>query len=54
MAFIVELTYEAENDLDSIRAFYQNQILNALDDFLQHTPTIISTAHTYDNQSIPH
>ena len=42
MAFVVELTYEAENDLDGIRSFHRNQILDALDNFLQHTPTQIS------------
>ncbi len=42
MAFVVELTYEAEDDLGSIRPFYQNQILDALDNFLRHTPTQVS------------
>lgn len=42
MPFVVDLTYEAENDLDDIRSFHRNQILDALDNFLQHAPTQVS------------
>jgi mRNA-degrading endonuclease RelE of RelBE toxin-antitoxin system len=42
VAFIIELTYEAEKDLDGIRSFYRNQILDALDDSLQYTPTQVN------------
>lgn len=52
MAFSVELTHEAENDLDDIRPFYQNQILDALDDFLQHMPTQVSRSRIKRLQGI--
>ena len=44
MAFDVELTYGAEDYLDGIRPFYRNQILDALENALRHTPTQVSRA----------
>jgi len=39
MAFEIEVTQEAESDVDKIRPFYRRQILDAVESHLQHTPT---------------
>ena len=44
MRFEIEVTREAESDLDRIRPFYRRQVLDALDLHLRHTPTRSSRA----------
>ena len=44
MPFEIEVTREAESDLDRIRPFYRRQILDALDLHLRHTPMRSSRA----------
>ena len=44
MAFEIEIAEEAELDLDGIRPFYRKQILDAIEFYLQHTPTRESRA----------
>jgi mRNA interferase RelE/StbE len=39
MPFEIEVTREAESDLDKIRPFYRRQILDAVESHLQHAPT---------------
>ncbi len=42
MAFEIEVTEQAESDLDGIRRFYRNQILDAISRYLRHGPQRIS------------
>jgi mRNA-degrading endonuclease RelE of RelBE toxin-antitoxin system len=42
MAFEIEFVPESEEDLEGIRPFYRNQILDAIELHLGHTPTQIS------------
>jgi len=38
MPFEIDVTEEAESDLDSIRPYYRRQILDAMDTHLRHAP----------------
>ena len=42
MAFEIEVTRQAESDLDAIKRFYRNQILDAMEAILRHNPQRIS------------
>lgn len=42
MPFEVEITAEAEKDLNRIKSFYRAQILDAIEAHLSHTPTFVS------------
>jgi mRNA-degrading endonuclease RelE of RelBE toxin-antitoxin system len=42
MTFEIEFALEAEADLDKIQPFYRNQILDAIEHHLLHTPTQVS------------
>ena len=42
MAFEIEVTEQAEGDLDRIRRFYRNQILDAIERNLRHRPQRVS------------
>jgi mRNA-degrading endonuclease RelE of RelBE toxin-antitoxin system len=42
MAFEIEVTRQAESDLDDIRRFYRNQILDAIAAYLRYNPRRIS------------
>ena len=44
MTFEIEITPEAEADLDNIRPFYRGQILDAIEMHLQHAPMQVSRA----------
>ncbi len=44
MEFEIEVTAEAEKDLDAIRPYYRRQILDGLERFLRHAPTQESRA----------
>jgi mRNA-degrading endonuclease RelE of RelBE toxin-antitoxin system len=39
MPFEIEVTQEAERDLDNVRPFYRRQILDTIESHLQHAPT---------------
>ncbi len=39
MPFEIEITLEAERDLTQIKPFYRSKILDAIEDYLQYTPT---------------
>jgi mRNA-degrading endonuclease RelE of RelBE toxin-antitoxin system len=42
MAFEIEVTRQAESDLDTIKRFYRNQILDAMETILRQNPQRIS------------
>ena len=44
MAFEIEFTREAETDLDDIRPFFRNQILDAIEAYLRHAPALVCRA----------
>jgi mRNA-degrading endonuclease RelE of RelBE toxin-antitoxin system len=39
MEFEIEVTEEAERDLDEIRPYYRQQVLDGLEVYLRHAPT---------------
>ena len=42
MALEIEVTEQAESDLDGIRPFYRKQIINAMESHLRHAPEVTS------------
>jgi mRNA-degrading endonuclease RelE of RelBE toxin-antitoxin system len=42
MAYRIEVALQADDDLAEMKAFHRAEILDAIDEYLTHTPTVVS------------